>query len=415
MNATVFSLLFVVVVLAGIGLQIWLTLRHIRHVQTHRTTVPPAFAAQIALAQHQKAADYTMARTRLGMMGLLVSAALLLVWTLGGGLEVLDSAWRAASLSPVWTGTLLILSFAFIGTVLDLPLQIVLTFGLEQRFGFNRTSAATFWSDLAKQFVLFLLIGTPLVLLILWLMEVLGERWWLAVWGVWTAFSVLMVWAYPSLIAPLFNRFEPLTDTHLKERIEDLFQRTGFRARGLFVMDGSKRSGHSNAYFTGLGNSKRVVLYDTLIKSLNTDELEAVLAHELGHFRRRHVTKRMAWMSALTLGGLALLGWLIDQPWFYAGLGITRPSNYTALLLFLLAGPVFVFFLQPLVSWASRKQEYEADVFAAQHSSADHMCSALVKLYQENASTLTPDPLHSKFYDSHPPAPLRIAHLQSTT
>jgi STE24 endopeptidase len=405
------TLIFLAGLLASLGLQLWLDWRQIRHVRQHRDAVPEPFREQIPLSAHQKAADYTVARTRLGMLELLWSSLLILGWTLGGGLQWLDELWRGQHWSPLTTGTAVILSVLLISSLLDLPFALYRTFVIEQRFGFNRMTPALFVSDLLKQFLLTLLLGVPLVALVLWLMQTAGTQWWLYVWAVWMGFSLLMMWAWPAFIAPLFNKFVPLDDAALRERIERLLERCGFKSNGVFVMDGSRRSSHGNAYFSGLGTNKRIVFFDTLLKSLDADEVEAVLAHELGHFKRRHVQKRIASMALFSLLGLGLLAWLMQLPEFYTGLGVSTPSTYMALLLFMLIAPVFGVFLQPLFAWLSRKHEFEADDYAARQSDAGQLEQALVKLYEENASTLTPDPLYSAFHDSHPPAPVRIAHL----
>ncbi len=408
-----FSLVFLTLLGASLLIQLWLAQRHLRHVAHHRAAVPAAFADKIPLAAHQKAADYTLAKVRFGRVDGLISAALLVLWTLGGGLDMLDQAWRSLGFSPLATGTAFILSVFVLMGALELPASLYQTFVLETRFGFNKTTPATFVTDLAKQALLLAALGTPLALAVLWLMQQAGALWWLYVWLLWVGFGLLMMWAYPALIAPLFNKFRPLEAGQVQTRIRALLKRTGFTSRGIFVMDGSRRTAHGNAYFTGLGRNKRIVFFDNLLKTLVVDEIEAVLAHELGHYKRRHVVKRMLLGFAMSLAGLVLLGWLFDQPWFYQGLGMQQASTYTALILFLLVIPVFTFFVQPLMAWGSRRHEYEADDFAAEQADAKAMVSALVKLYEENASTLTPDPLYSAFYDSHPPAALRIAHLQA--
>lgn len=407
-----FSIVFVVAVIANLTLQAWLAHRHVSHVRTHRERVPSAFAAEIPLSAHRKAADYTVARTRFGVLELGIGLALLLVWTLGGGLDLLDRAWRVTDWPLLGIGVAVMVSAMAIMGLLDLPLSAYRTFVIEQRFGFNRATPAIFLSDAAKQGLLLVLIGSPLAALVLWLMANAGEYWWLYVWLTWMGFSLLMMWAYPAFIAPLFNKFRPLDNESLRSRIETLLERNGFSSQGIFVMDGSTRSTHGNAYFTGLGANKRIVFFDTLLKELEPREIEAVLAHELGHFKRRHVVKLMAMMAAMSLAGLALLGYLIEQPWFYLGLGVSEPSLHTAMLLFLMVAPVFGSFLQPLMAKLSRKYEFEADAFAARQADARTLVQALVKLYKENANTLTPDPLFSAFHDSHPPAPVRIAHLQ---
>ena len=403
--------IFLAALALSLALQIWLDRRQIRHVLAHRDTVPDAFRNQIPLAAHQKAADYTVARTRFGMVEVVYGSLLLLGWTLGGGLEWVDQAWRGLGLSPIATGVGVILSVLLIGSLLELPFTVYRTFRLEERFGFNRTTPGTFVSDLLKQFLLTVLIGTPLIGLVLWLMETAGPSWWLYVWIVWIGFSLLMLWAWPAFIAPLFNKFEPLDDEALRQRIVKLLERCGFRSSGVFVMDGSRRSSHGNAYFSGLGTHKRIVFYDTLLKSLTPEEVEAVLAHELGHFRRHHIRKRIILMALLSLAGLWILAQLMQMPAFYAGLGVSTPSTYMGLILFMMVAPLFSSFLSPVLAGISRRHEFEADDFAARQADARTLIRALVKLYEENASTLTPDPLYSAFHDSHPPAPVRIAHL----
>ncbi|MFO8024570.1 M48 family metallopeptidase [Thiohalophilus sp.] len=407
------TLIFITALALSVALQWWLGQRQARYVSQHRDRVPEAFQEHIGLSHHQKAADYTLAKLRFGKTELVIGIGLLLLWTLGGGLNMLDHFWRGMELSPVLTGLAVIFSFMLISSLLDIPLSLYRTFRLEERFGFNRMTGKLFVTDFMKNMLLAVLIGGPLLWLVLWLMQDASSLWWLYVWAIWMGFSLLMMWAYPTFIAPLFNRFSPLDDQALRERIEKLLARCGFRSNGIFVMDGSRRSSHGNAYFTGLGDNKRIVFFDTLLKSLTPDEVEAVLAHELGHFRRRHIPKRIAVMAMLSLAGLALLGWLLDYAPFYYGLGVEQPSTYIALLLFMLVMPVFTVYLQPLMAAFSRKHEFEADDFAARQSDAGTLIQALVKLYQENASTLTPDPVYSAFHDSHPPAPVRIAHLSS--
>jgi STE24 endopeptidase len=409
-----FTVAFLAALAAATATRLWLAVRHVRYVRARRGGVPEAFAAGVSLAAHQKAADYTVAKTRLGVVDTLVSAALLVAFTLGGGLQLLFELWaRAFDPGGYAHGIALILSVALLTGVVDLPFAIVRTFGIEARFGFNRMTPRLFVADLVKQLALGLVLGVPLLFCVLWLMAKMGANWWLYVWVTWMGFNLLILLIYPTLIAPLFNKFSPLEDATLKERIERLLAKCGFRSRGLFVMDGSKRSSHGNAYFTGFGAAKRIVFFDTLLSRLAPPEVEAVLAHELGHFKLRHVWKRVAWLFLASLAFLAVLGWLIDRPWFYAGLGVESRSTAMALLLFFMAAPVFTFLLNPLGSLYSRKHEYEADAYAARHADAGDLVRALVKLYQDNAATLTPDPVHSAFYDSHPPAALRIARLQS--
>ncbi len=408
-----FSWIFIGVLGASIVLRLWLAGRQINSVATQRDRVPDAFADKIQLDAHRKAADYTLAKTRQGRLELLYDSLLLLGWTLGGGLQLLNGLWLTAGWGPINTGVAVIVSAFLVMAVLELPFSLYHTFVIEERFGFNKTTAATFIGDLAKQALLMLLLGVPLTWAALWLMQGSGKLWWLYLWLLWAGFSLLMFWAYPAVIAPLFNKFTPLDNEQLKQRIQALLDRCGFKSKGVFVMDGSRRSGHGNAYFTGMGRNKRIVFFDTLLETLEADEIEAVLAHELGHFKRKHVQKRIVIMMLMSLGGLALLGWLIQQTWFYQGLGVSEPSNHSALLLFLMVTPVFTLFLQPLASWFSRRHEFEADDYAAAQSSASYLIRALVKLYKENANTLTPDPLYSAFYDSHPPAPVRVAHLST--
>jgi STE24 endopeptidase len=396
------------------GVRLWLASRQMAHVRAHRATVPAAFADAVTPAAHQRAADYTVAKTRLGMVDALVGVVLLLALTLGGRLQALADLWsRVFAIGGYAHGIALIASVGVIGALVELPVSLYRTFVIEQRFGFNRMTLALFLGDLAKQALLAAVLGLPLLLLVLWLMGRMGSLWWLYVWLAWSGFNLLMLAIFPTFIAPLFNKFSPLEDAALRARIERLLARCGFRSSGLFVMDGSKRSSHGNAYFTGFGRSKRIVFFDTLLSRLQPAEIEAVLAHELGHFRRRHVWKRVAWMFAASLAFLALLGWLIDKPWFYSALGVETRTTATALVLFVLVAPVFTFLLSPLAAVYSRKHEYEADAYAAEHASGNELVRALVKLYKDNAATLTPDPLHSAFYDSHPPASRRVARLQA--
>lgn len=409
-----FTIAFLAALAAATATRLWLAARHLRHVRAHRGAVPAEFAAAVTLAAHQKAADYTAAKTRLGILETLVSAGLLLAFTLGGGLQALYDLWsRAFEPGAYAHGIALVLSVGLVSGAVDLPFAIARTFGIEARFGFNRTTPALFVADLGKQILIGLALAVPLLFCVLWLMARMGVYWWLYVWLTWMAFNLLILLVYPTLIAPLFNRFSPLEDATLKAHIEQLLARCGFRSKGLFVMDGSRRSSHGNAYFTGFGAAKRIVFFDTLLSRLAPAEVEAVLAHELGHFRLRHVWKRVAWLFLASLAFLAALGWLIERPWFYSALGVEGRSTAMALVLFLLVIPVFTFLLHPIGSLYSRKHEYEADAYAARHTDADDLARALVKLYQDNAATLTPDPVHSAFYDSHPPAALRIARLKS--
>ncbi len=408
-----FTLLFLTTLAAGLLLEYWLLWRQARAVTTHRDRVPEPFAGRITPEQHRKAADYTLAKIVHARASLAVGALLLLGWTLGGGLELLDRLWRQAPLPEPWPGVGLLLSVVLVSAALELPLELWHTFGIEARFGFNRTTPRRFLLDRLLGAVLLLALGAPLAALVLWLMERAGNGWWLWTWGAWMGFTLFVSWAWPTFIAPLFNRFTPLQDPALKRRLEALLERCGFRSSGMFVMDGSKRSSHGNAYFTGLGRNKRIVFYDTLLERLAPEEIEAVLAHELGHFRRHHVGKNLLLMGLASLAGLALLAWLLEQPGFFSGLGVSRPSAATGLTLFLLVLPVFTRFLAPLFNALSRRHEFEADDFAARQSDAGALIDALVKLYRDNAATLTPDPLYSAFHHSHPPAPVRIAHLSS--
>lgn len=412
---TTFTILFVGLLLLTTFVRLWLGRRHVAFIQAHRAQVPAAFSATINLDAHQKAADYSSAKTRLVMLEGVVQALLLLALTLGGILQWLDQGWLAVMPeSTLLRGALVILSAFVITSLVDIPFDYYKAFVIDQRFGFNKMSRAMFFTDLAKHALIGLALGAPLLFTALWLMQGAGNWWWLYLWMVWSVFNLLMLAIYPTFIAPLFNKFKPLENEALKTRIEALLAKCGFKSQGLFVMDGSTRSSHGNAYFTGFGANKRVVFFDTLLERLDADEIEAVLAHELGHFKCHHVIKRISLLFAVSFAGLALLGWLVNQPWFYTGLGVATPSNHMALLLFLLVSPVFTFLLRPLFSGYARNNEFEADAYAAAHASAAHLVASLVKLYRDNASTLTPDPLHSAFYDSHPPASLRIARLEAS-
>lgn len=406
-----FTTLFLSLLLLMLLTQLWLGSRQIRYVQRHRRAVPDAFRRQLPLKAHRKAADYTVALARFARMEYVASAALLLLWTLGGGLDLLDRAWRLSGMDPLIAGTAFLLSAFVLMECFDLPFNAWRSFVIEKRFGFNRLTPGLFFADQLKNLLLLLLLGAPLAFAVLWIMQQAGEYWWFYAWLLWTGFSLFLVWAYPTLIAPLFNKFRPLQAGVIRRQVQALLKRTGFRSRGIFVIDSSKRTAHGNAYFTGFGRNKRIVFFDSLLKSLRGKEIIAVLAHELGHFKRGHIRQRLIIMMFLSFLGFALLGWLLGQTWFYAGLGMTQPSSHAALMLFILAGPVFTYFLQPISAWRSRRHEYEADHFAAEKTDARDLISALVRLYRDNARTLTPDPLHSAFYDSHPPAAARIAHL----
>jgi STE24 endopeptidase len=409
--------LFALALIGGTLLRFWLASRQIRHVAQHRNSVPDRFAATVTLAAHQKAADYTVAKTRFGLLELALGAAVLLGWTLLGGLDALN-AWMLRVMGPGMAQQIaVLLAFVLIGGLIDLPLTWYQTFVIEERFGFNKMTVRLWLADLFKSSLIGALIGIPIAALILWLMGAAGSRWWLWAWAVWMGFNLLLLMVYPTFIAPLFNKFKPLDDEMLKLRVTALMQRCGFAAKGLFVMDGSKRSAHANAYFTGFGAAKRVVFYDTLLAKLSPGEVDAVLAHELGHFKHRHIIKRIVSMFALSLAGFALLGWLSTQGWFYTGLG-THPSLFAdapndalALLLFMLAVPVFGVFVSPLFARISRKHEFEADTYAVAQTSGTDLSTALLKLYEDNASTLTPDPVYVKFYYSHPPATERLTRM----
>ncbi|RZL68222.1 MAG: M48 family peptidase [Variovorax sp.] len=410
-----FTAAFAAALVAGLLVKFWLASRQVRHVAQHRGAVPTAFAQTITLGAHQKAADYTVAKARFGLIEMAWGAALLLGWTLLGGLDLLNKLLLAWMGGGMWQQLALLGAFALIGGLLELPFTLWQTFRLEERFGFNKMTLKLWLADMLKSTLLGALIGLPIAALILWIMGATGTLWWLWAWAAWMGFNLLLMLVYPTFIAPLFNKFKPLDDPTLKARVTALMKRCGFAAKGLFVMDGSTRSAHANAYFTGFGASKRVVFYDTLLRQLNAGEVEAVLAHELGHFKHRHIVKRLVAMFALSLAGFALLGWVSVQAWFYTGLGVApnmaAPNNALALLLFMLAVPVFGFFVAPLSARVSRKHEFEADAYAIAQTSGADLSAALLKLYQDNASTLTPDPVFVKFYYSHPPASERLARM----
>ena len=410
-----FTLLFLVTLALGTMLQLWLASRQAAHVLSHQDKVPDTFAEKISLQDHRKAASYTLAKLSIERWGLVTSTALLLLWTLGGLLHHLHQFWLQFDFPPLWQGTALTLSVLLLSTLLSLPLSAWQTFGVETRFGFNKSTVGRFIKDKTLELLLSTLLGLPLILAILWLMQSANAYWWVWAWLVWMGFTLFITWAFPTWIAPLFNKFEPLQEGSLRERLESLLQRCGFTSNGMFVMDGSKRSAHGNAYFTGFGKHKRIVFFDTLLEGLSHHQVEAVLAHELGHFKRKHVTKMLLNSALLSLAGLALLGWLAQQGWFYQSLGVTDQTPALAILLFMLMMPVFTVFFSPLFSLLSRKHEFEADDYAAQQTQAQSLIDGLVNMYRDNASTLTPDPLYSAFYHSHPPASVRIAHLQAKT
>jgi STE24 endopeptidase len=419
MQATTLSVAFVLFLALSATVRLWLASRQVRHVAGHRNAVPPQFAHRVGLHAHQRAADYTVAKVRLGILDNLISVVVLVGLTLLGGLQWLAGRWAGwLPDSPLLQQVAIVVSVVVLTSLIEIPMDAWRQFRLEARFGFNRMSVRLFITDLVKSTVLGALIGLPLLAAVLWLMQQAGPWWWVWAWVLWIAFNLLILFIYPTVIAPLFNRFKPLEAGAVRSRVENLLERCGFASNGLFVMDGSKRSAHGNAYFTGFGKGKRIVFFDTLLSRLDVDEIEAVLAHELGHFKKRHIIKRLALGFAASLAGLALLGYLSGQPWFYQGLGVTidpaaPPPAGIALLLFFLALPAFTFVLRPLVTHFSRRDEFEADAFAASLADPGRLTSALVKLYEDNASTLTPDPVHSAFYDSHPPAAIRIDRLST--
>jgi len=418
MNASLtLTMTLVVALLVHVALKFWLNARQVRHVAGHRPAVPLDYAETVSLADHQKAADYTLAKARLSQLDIALDAAVLLGWTLLGGLDALNQLLLEWMGSGMLQQVALVLGFTLVGGLISLPLSLMQTFGVEQRFGFNKITPNLWLADMAKGLGLGLALGTPLLWVVLWLMQAGGDNWWLWAWLALVAWQLFLMAIAPNVIMPLFNKFTPLDDESLKTRVQTLMQRAGFTAKGFYVMDGSRRSAHSNAFFTGFGASKRVVFFDTLLKQLSPAEMEAVLAHELGHFKHKHIVKMMATSFALTLAGLALLGWLAQQVWFYTGLGVmpslTDSNNALALVLFMLVTPVFSLFFAPISSWRSRQQEFEADAYAVSQTPGEHLSSALLKLYQDNASTLTPDPMYVKFYYSHPPASERLLRMKS--
>lgn len=408
-----FTIVFLIALTLSFSVQFWLAKRHANHVAKHRSAVPDAFKNTVSLEAHQKAADYTLAKSKLGDIDSITGVILLLALTLGGGINRAFNFWASVIDSPMVAGLAAVASIFLVMTLIEIPSSVYQTFVIEEKYGFNKSTQGQFVKDQLLQLVLVTAIGMPLLALILWVMDSIGSLWWLWAWGILMGFALLMSWLFPTLIAPLFNKFTPMEEGSLKERIQGLLGRCGFNSQGIFIMDGSKRSGHGNAYFTGLGNNKRIVFFDTLVNSLGDEELEAILAHELGHFKRKHTIKMLVANAIMTLISFAILGWLIDQPWFYNGLGVEQPSHAAALLLFMLVSSSFTFFMQPISAYFQRKFEFEADDFASEHAKAEKLVSALVKLFEENASTLTPDPLYSAFHYSHPPAAIRIANLES--
>ncbi|WAK03363.1 M48 family metallopeptidase [Methylobacter sp. YRD-M1] len=408
-----FTIIFIIALIISYSVQFWLSRRQAVYVKSHRAAVPEAFKDRVPLEAHQKAADYTIEKGKLGDIDSIIGVIVLLLLTVGGGINAAFEFWASFDMSARMAGIGAIATIFLVMHLIDLPTSIYQTFVIEEKFGFNKSTPKQFIKDQFLQLALSAAIGLPLLALILWIMDSIGSLWWLWTWVVLISFSLLMSWLYPTVIAPLFNKFTPMQEGSLKDRIQGLLARCGFNSQGIFIMDGSKRSGHGNAYFTGLGNNKRIVFFDTLVNSLEDEELEAVLAHELGHFKCKHVIKMLIATSLMSLISLAVLGWLINEQWFYTGLGVQQPSNAAALLLFMLVSPVFTFFMQPVMAYFQRKFEFEADDFASKNAQASKMISGLVKLYEENASTLTPDPLYSAFHYSHPPAAIRIAHLES--
>jgi len=414
-----FTIVFLIALTLSFSVQFWLAKRHADYVAKHRSAVPEAFKNTVSLEAHQKAADYTLEKSRLGNIDSIIGVILLLVMTLGGGINWAFEFWAATVQSPLIAGLAALASVFLVMTAVEIPTSVYQTFVIEEKYGFNKSTPQQFIKDQLLQLILVAAIGIPLLALILWVMDSIGSLWWVWAWGILISFSLLMSWLYPTVIAPLFNKFTPMEEGSLKERIQGLLARCGFSSQGIFIMDGSKRSGHGNAYFTGLGNNKRIVFFDTLVNSLDDEELEAILAHELGHFKCKHTIKMLIANAVMTLISFAVLGWLIDQQWFYNGLGVELPSYSTslshaaALLLFMLVSSSFTFFIQPIIAYFQRKFEFEADNFASNNAKAEKLVSALVKLFEENASTLTPDPLYSAFHYSHPPAAIRIANLES--
>ena len=417
MQSMSFTLLFVVLLVSSMLAKMWLSSRQIRHVAIHRAAVPTEFATTVSLAAHQKAADYTIAKNRLGLIELFVGTALLLIWTLLGGLNLLNQCLLLVIAPGMIQQVVLILSFALIGGLLDLPIGLYQTFVLEERFGFNKMTLKLWCLDLIKSTLLSLLIAVPLLMAVLWFMAATGPIWWLWTWAFWMVFTLVLMVLVPTVIAPLFNKFKPLEDAALQQRVQALMTRCGFAAKGLFVMDGSKRSAHANAYFTGFGSAKRVVFFDTLLSRLNGDEVEAVLAHELGHFHYKHILKRLLAMAVLSLLGFAALGYLSEQAWFYTGLGVTpnmaSSNSALALLLFMMVVPLVTFWTSPLSAQISCKHEFQADAYACQQANGEDLRSALLKLVEDNAATLTPDPAYVRFYYSHPPIMQRLARMRS--
>jgi len=407
-----FTVIFLIALVISYAIQFWLSRRQQSYVLNHRDAVPPAFKDSVSLSAHQKAADYTIEKGKLGDIDSVIGIIMLLLLTLGGGINLAFNFWSDFGFLPLVASLTAVASIFLVMTIIEIPTSLYQTFVIEEKYGFNKNTLTQFFKDQLLSIALVLLIGMPILALILWVMDSIGSLWWLYAWAILMSFSLLMSWLFPTVIAPLFNKFTPMEEGSLKNRIQALLERCGFISKGIFIMDGSPRLGHGNAYFTGMGNNKRIVFFDTLVESLDEEELEAVLAHELGHFKRKHVIKMLIASSVMTLISFAILGWLITQNWFFPGLGVDVQSNAAALLLFMLVSPVFTIFMQPISAYFQRQFEFEADEFATQNAKADKMISGLVKLYEENASTLTPDPLYSAFHYSHPPAAIRIAHIE---
>lgn len=406
--------LFLFALSLNVLIEVWLNIKNQFHISKYRQSVPEEFSEVVTLEAHQKAADYSRAKLQLSRLGLFYDAAILLFMTLGGGFQDIYNLWLTTALEPVWRDVAFLLSTLWFVSLLHLPFSIISTFKIEAEFGFNKTTPMNFLTDLLKQWGLMVVLGIPLIWVIISIMtSYIDQAWWFYTWVVWMSFQFILMWAYPKWIAPIFNNFSPLEDEAMKHRISKLLERTGFESNGIFVMDGSSRSGHGNAYFTGMGKNKRIVFFDTLLEKLSPEEVEAVLAHELGHFKHGHIRQKLIESTVLTLAGLALLGWLIQLPLFYSGLGMSSQTPAIALLLFMTAVPALFFFMGPISALKSRKHEFEADAFAAQHVGAEHLISALLKMYSDNASTLTPDPIFSAYHDSHPPAKIRIDHLKT--
>ena len=407
-----FTSIFLLFLSAYILTMLWLNFRQKKSIQSSFNVVPPSFQKDISLKDHQKAGLYSLDKLKVDNFEILFSSLLLVLWTIGGGIDLINNFWASHSHEGLSGGVFVILSIMIISSLLGLPVNYFRTFKIEEKHGFNKSTTSLFFSDYVKQIIIFTLIfGSFISFVVLWLMNYMGQYWWIYTWAFISLFSLIMIWVYPTFIAPLFNKFSPLSDKELEIKIKSLITKSGFQSNGIFVMDGSRRSSHGNAYFTGMGESKRIVFFDTLLKDMSHDEIEAILAHELGHFHHKHIRKNIVSTFLATLIGLALLGYLIDQEWFFSGLGITEVNNHNALIVFTIVAPVFTFLISPISNMLSRKHEFEADNFAATHTDAKNLISSLIKLYKENASTLTPDKIYSTFHHSHPPASERIGEL----